>query len=1740
MVDETTPLVADFGLIFPLPANPDQGLSLSAHARWTDCCEQWRALMAQNPQSPLASTWWDARARGTDQSRKAQANRLYRQHFEASSQWAFAQGILDTEQIQTLQTIIDPPVPTATPATSRIYVEQMRFKDDKGLSVELSGALVITRDSAQPVPQLLYLPSLSSAWMTFENRVDMESWLVEHQPWMFDQPRLPTSTLRVDYTVLEQVLQTSTESLRSRLLIAPVDRPRNELILALPPALPDTDTNDDNVLFSHLSPDIPLGIRRQALAQQRTAMDALLGENFQGDHTDQRLQRLQQQMNALTKAEQASTHAATTLLHSDSAQEMLELRHKNRPLYAALYQARLDGLRAEAELQLSLNQISHEEHQWVVSVLDAPDQPRPAEVVVARLVLSTTDTEGDTQTQELDGVLLFTQPSALLPSSTESLLLYWPGRFGGLQRFASRQTLEQTLFKLAANDSTQTLDLLPLTANPFEYALQNQLHSCEQQVARLLTANPVPSHASQLETELAKLREQTLACLTVPVPAARELAHQHIVEQVHSSALAANLPAWHGALSAEQRERIKTLFKSYITAMKRSHEWLERELPPRDAFSKKAVDAHLRQAFDLTQDVDVLLDVPDSTTWRKVVTEGAAPGTPQENILVASPQRSKLALGDLALSNIDQQMWWRLSLMQVEVSGGDAVQRQKVKSAITTSWLRKLVTELDVAGKYETLIRETFLGPSTASTFSNEYRRECLSEPWRLMLRLQGEFAVLAKDIHANGQQVLEIAIEASSREAFARDGKRIELLPAHLTVGGKDTPGQGPTTLSGVTFIVEQISGLTLLYLPDSPDGIFLRQFDSLEQARMRLYNDCLRNSMVNYLAGRALTGDFAHHVSRINQALLKNFDGLIGVGTPWPASTSLAAHLLNVHMGRLLEAHRATSRSNDALYLEQVALQSGAMFNYLKMALGMVPFVGTAIALYDAWSSANLAVAAFLRGEVGHGLAEVEAVLLSLIDAAMDILPSASAAPAAARTATRSRQWRALDKSPRALQVSTQRQSRRVLERFKGYEYEKTISLAGLEPGTVGLYRNVYRHADGDFMLSQGRLYRIELTDNPPRWRLSGTSTRTYKQPIALDEAGQWNTHYLVYGTVIEGGGVGGGAVLGHMADGLDPLWPAAIRRWLPRWLTDRALRRQLTLTNTVDAYSRRLDTQIRSSNVTLEHYSGLELPERPAVRVSADAACANDIDIAQTHYQNLDELMLYSHGRKRVQIEGNQSLCALIIVDRSLQRIAMVKERLMEHLDHIDQLIARSDTTQITDTAAHLQLMAQRKQVHKDFLKDVDQLHDMIEEAKRWNRRITNRVQKSRMAQDMTAVTEKYSDAVQCYLKTAHTLETITRYEAVNDLSWMYFHVQLRKARNKVNRALLTQHELPQVSASVSQRNKVLEDCLATYAEVRRQLGAWTLGYPQHLDLEQVTAFLGNLDKFEDFARNAIKTRTPVVPKQGRPGQQLFETEDNRLLIGIASTDAVSREKRFTIQGVDGRTETWLRRSSGKYRLSEPPASAQPPLATDVGPLLAEARTRLGAADAYTRKVEGYARQNMLPVDLEHMMSSEATELTSRAQAIERLSPKEAVAQQLRNRADEMLRTGRTLRIEQSMNSKTPTEGYLDYLLEHKVVDIRKEGGLRDLGKLADGRRDFLQEYEVRDLRSDPAQPLWYAHFHYTSTKPQFGDFVKGHLKLPEQRNLGLKWQKDVAASGGTVEAIWRGDIGKPLGNKHFSTL
>ncbi|MBV4456884.1 hypothetical protein KVG96_02850 [Pseudomonas sp. COR58] len=1730
MFDLPVPALTGFGPFHPLPPNVDQRLYLQAMARCNDCRRQWLALMAQCPPAP-ASGWWSDRALGTPLSRRDHALSLYRQHFEAVCDLARAEGLIDTAQWQQLLNLAGPTAAQDNAAS----ITQPLLKSREGQHQRLLGVMMITFPEPDAAGLLLYSPAHSPALRRFADEQALERWLIER----YAKPAATTGLERIEL---------GHDPLRLSLLPllagpSPVAGHPNlttlEALFAETPTQEATPDDTDASPFGLMTPDTPLHRCRQALIREQAALDTLLGDDPHGGQYGERLTALKRLSDALANAAHDSHQAAAALLDAPQPLDIPQWRQPSNAHYQALHRARLEGLRAEAQWQRLLGHLDDDDVRRLSSVLDAPPEDRPPDATVARITL-TAPQDGIRHESELEGVLVIAAPSALEAGSREPLLLHWPGRDGGLQRFDSREAMAQDLFKQSAGDPDAMLHLTPLSRDPFTWALQGQLYGCEQRALKILRDCPLPSHARHRAQALARLREQSLPMLTVAIPAARELAFSQRLEQDRSAALAEQLPPWLGNLSREQRVRFRELIHRWLDAAHRSQALVEGELPPRDAFFQTRIDARLRKDFALRQPVAVTLDLPVATTYQKSLMAAPGPGTPQELVLVAGQERMRLTLVELARLNIDDAMQQRLAFLKVIIDAEDDQDRRALERGITAVYLRTLVADLDLPGHYERQLLATFLGPCEEPAFSNAWRRECLGEPWRLMLRLQGELALLQGRIDRVGRQVFEIATDASEPAAYAVDGKRIELLPVHLSVGGKDTPNEGPSTLAGVTFIVERSSGLTLQYLPDAPDGDGLRQFGSLEEARRNLFNRCRLDTMVGYLAGRAVTGDPARHAGRINEAQRRNFDRLIGIGPRWPATTSLAGHLIDVHMGRLLEAHRSSARSNDALAMERHALACGSVFNYLKMALGLVPFVGTAIALYDAWGSANRAAAAFLRGDALDGLNEVESVLLSLIDAAMDLLPAASAAPAAARSATRLRHLAPRGHAPLAPRPFPRGKVRGLRDPFKGYEYEHEISLAGLHPPGHGAYRNVYRHADGDFILRAGRPYRVVLSDGARGWRLAGTSARGYKMPVALDENGRWDTHYAVHGTLMDGGGLGGGAALGHLADGLDPLWPQAIRQWLPRWWTDRHLRRQLTLTRTADAITRQLESQTRSTNVQLHRFYDGTPQQRKTLRPALENACLNDIETARNSHQTLTDLQPLSHGRKRAHIEDTRSRNAWVVVDRTVHRIQFAKDRLVEHLDSIDALLRQSEATPPSDTRRHLALMDQRKSVRMAFLKEYEQAHALTDELNQWQARITRHEHRAQTAADVATVNATFSRANHDYLKTAHLLEMITRADAVDDTTWMYFHVQLKRARTEVGRTLYVQHNLPQVQASQAQRRQILEEALTAYGAFRRNLNAWRLGYPQHLDLAHLSAFLDELANIEHSTRNALRNVTPVTPAERAPGKKLFRAEDDRLLIGSELTDPATRSTRFTIEGVDGRNETWVAQANGKYRLHEAPAPAQPTHEPPLQPLLNEARKRLDAQASHQERVHGYARQDMLPVDLEDMMLHEAQELTTRAQIIERRSPHEPLVRQLTDQARQLTLDARSLRIRQSMGSKTPTEGYLDYLLEQNVADLVKEGGLRDLGKRPDGTRDFLQEYAVRDLIRQPAQTLWYVHIHFPSNKASLTHFSKAHLKLPEQRNLGLQWQQAQAKGGGKVEPIWRGDLGRQAVLKHFAAL
>lgn len=1718
--DEPLMDVVDFDLTRHLdaPLNEDENLFLAARRSWQRSRQRLFELLRDAPAIDTASSreqldqqwqaYWNARAPHTQVSRQADALRQYSLHFQAAGERLCAMGELGAEQRLALHQVVD----GSTEHQARIAHGRLA----SGSQQSLPGVLVIAG-------RLLYLPSHSPALQVFDDQHALEQHLLQRHD-------LLTACVGIDYETVALPLDSAFKRLLGSVCTRRLDALSDETaqafdlwrtttpLLVEAPALPAADSDDSPGTadsFGSLYRDLPFRARMDKVQRQLAAFEALADEN-----AAQLPATLLEALDTLANAQRESFNTASALLAP-------EVPDRTSAHYTLLKQTRVAGLRAEADIQQSLGLLDATQRVLLDTVLQAPQASQRLDPVsVAALYLTQA---GQADRHELHGALLIGHSTAEDSLAVEQpVLLYWPGDGGGLQGFASCQALEREFLRMAPGD--KGLQLLAVEEDAFDYSLARQLAKYEADLREQQAETPVDEPDKQMQA----LREAGVAALRVPGHAARDLARQHLLAQHRTLALSRLAPDWLTRLDASERQRLKQMTEAYLAATQRSRAYLTSALPQRNAFTRRQVAARLREAFALSAEVQVQIDLPDSVTYsRDPIAGSGAPGTPVKLITLPSSERSRLSLEELALENIDLPMQQRLYFMQVLVSGGESSEHPRVLAGVTSPWLKRMVDDLDLAGRYEQRIIDAFQGVTGEQPFAAEYREECLLEPLRLMLRIQGEAALRQQRIDGAGKAILKIAIDGNA----PHHDLEISLLPLLLTSGGDDTEGHG-AGLSGVTLIHEAGAGTTLLYLPDSPDGEFLRQFDSLESARKALFRLCFKASMADYLGGRALAGDVAAHVSRINEACVRQFDGIIGIGLAWPAATSLTRHLCDAHKGRLIVAHRSTSRSRHDLFMERYALESGMVFNYIKMALGAIPFVGTLVAAFDGWLAANRATAAFQHGDVGEALEQLEAVLMCMLDAMMDLLPGISVDPAILRQVTRRRQLRGLASLP-----VSRTGERTAVQRFSGYEYSDDLSLSGLTPGSDGIYRNIYRHAQGDFILNHDRLYQVTFDDSRHTWRLLGRGNG-YRQPIALDESGQWDTHGAIFGVNVVSPVSGGGGVLGHLADGLDPLWPAVIRERLPRWWTDPGLRRLRALRNSTDIQLRELDRLNRQTadeqrlfNRMTDDQQRYRQAEKLAERFAHERYVADKV------FPELEELAQLSAGNNRTRARDLMSRVAWLQVNRMVNELNGVKRSATELLEEIDRLVDQTTSTPATDLAKHLQIMKRRKVLRVQVIGKLQAVANYTHAIEGWSKRITNATQKSRVGADIDYARRNFNQATCDILKVRNYLEVINRYETATDESWFYLQVPVAKARIEVDRSLNNLFHLPEVRSNAEQRRRMLESCIDTFERYSCNLRAWATSYSRCFDHDFVDPLLEHLESISEVAER-WKQKIPDPAPKPAPGpergpsvaRKLFETEDNQFFIGIEE-DAGGPQRRITINRVNNRTEVYVPGKAGLWRLLDEPGSSKPGTPVDLNRLLSEARQRLDKLPAYQDKVQGYARGDMLPRNLEHLLLSEANELRVRAQRIAEQNPQAELVTLLQRKADELVASGRTLRIQQSLASKTPNEGMLDYLIAQNAVDIRKIGSLNKLPKRIEGRADFLLEYEIRDLTHAEPYSLWYAHFHYPAQAPAFERFTKAHLKTAEQRRLGLQWQ---LAQGDGAERIWRGDIGRPMAKKHFAEL
>lgn len=1671
-------------------------------------------------------SYWNSRAPGLPVARRVHAARQHRLHLQAACELAFAEDRLDSRQRQALQVVIDGDQIAPPFGEARVYVETLYLKMPDGARYKLPGALVITCDSAEGIGQLLYLPAHSPVLLVFAERDEMERYLLQRQRNLW---ATASNTLRprnsIEYEVHEQPLEAASRQLlsglRQRMLAALLDNPHANL--AAPGAAPlaaaerfdawrkagslfaeyaspsltiDPDAEPPPLPgFGRLYRDMPLSTRLAKVSQQLAAFEALQGE--QDGLLSPPLQMLWTSLDALSQLREHAFEAATAVIEGDASGR------------ARLKQAHIAGLRTEADIQVAMKLLAPTDKALLDAVLDSPVAGQRLQPVIA---LSLALQHGSQPAQALDGLLLLGHGTSTLDSQ-QPLLLYWPGEAGGLQRFASFAALERELFKLPAQPGELKLLALPITGDAIDHGLNRQLEHFERQRQTLTD-----------EATLAQLRAASLAGLLLPSHTARDYAQAHLQELQHTLILARDQPDWLRNLQPAQRQPLRQLLEDYLRAVRRSRTLLEGKLPPRNAFAEQQVAAYLREDFKLASDVQVSLDLPDSVSHQRDLIAGSgSPGTPGKLIRVPSAARSTITLAEAALHNLDDDLEQRVSFMQVLVNGGNAADRNAVMQGLSVARLRRLMSALDLAGRYERHIREAFLGAAGESAFSRDYRQECLLQPLHLMLKIQGAVACQRHQIDTRGLSVLHAAIAASD--------PTVQLLPVMLATGGPDTAGRS-TTVSAASFVHAEGDGVTLLHLPDSPDGHFLRQYPDLESARLALFRLTFDSSMAGYLSDHALHGDAAAHRSRLVEAAVRHYDGIIAAGPAWPEGMALTAHLCNAQMGRLITAHRASARSNGDLYLEQKALQHGMVFNYIKMALGALPFVGAAVGLFDAWTSANHSAAAFARGDTFDGMEQLESVLLSLLDVLMDLLPGGSISPAAARQVTRQRQLARLSRLPLDNRAGT----RTALQRFSGFEYAGDLTLAGLAAGDEGIYRNVFRHAQGDFIVNHRRVYQVAFDRDRHTWRLAGPRS-AYRPAIALDDTGNWDTHGALFGVNIVSPVSGGGGVLGHVADAIDPMWPAAMRQHLPRWWTDPALRRKRALRRSADAKIRALADLNKETVEQQQRFNrSTDSLERRKLRHDLVVHYTAERKVADEVYPELEELYLLSSGNNRSRARDLQSRVAWLQVNRMGNELNSVKNDAVELLNHIQTLIGETTNTPPTDVAQHLQIMQRRKRARIQLIEHLDRASELTQSMEHWNRRITVAKQRAKNRELMDD-SQHYLDQPTCdMLKVANHAEIISLYDAAQDETWFILQRQVAKGRVKLDRSMNNQQHLPALRANAQQRKRMLEACIQSYEKYRRNLLAWNTSYPEYFDQQYVAPLLHLLQRLTDLAESWIQKIPPATSgqrpdKHGPAPRKLFETEDNQLLAGV------EEGRRFTISGINDRTEVYVPGNEGRWRLQTDSDSPRVTPVVSVERLVNEARNRLKRLPAYRAKVQGYVRQHMLPADLEYLLHSEADELRLRAERIVEQAADNPLVGTLREQAQALMSEGSALRVSQSLLSRKPNGVLLDYLMEQRALRLVKVNGLVELPRRGDGRPDFLQEYEILDITGAEPRPLWYAHFHYESAQPKFDGFVKEHLKTAEQRRLGLQWQ---TAQGDSAERIWRGAIGRPLAHKHFSAL
>ncbi len=1466
---------------------------------------------------------------------------------------------------------------------------------------------------------------------------------------------------------------------------------------------PSPDPTVPPLLFGAFADEVDPLWRQRQVALQQDAIRQATGDD--PDLTSAPWQPLKTHQRTLIEARQACAAAARAVVGRADAWPVLQPGHV---LFDALCTAQVRALRAECQMARVLGQLSDVQASRLLSLLDTPDDSQRAasDTLIADLALL--NPQGN---EVIPGVMLITHRDALQqPSAAHEVLMYWPGAEGGLVSFDSLAQVKDELL-LWLDDTLQaqtTLSLAPIVGHAFEVGLARQWRRLYNHAQAIEGGERLYDDADNRDASLQRWQQEAVASLSAGRHDARDQAFADLLQEYTAADLARGLPTWMGNLAETDRDVVQQQLNAYLDALGKARQQLQRDVAPRDEFVAACLAGPLQRDFGV-QPEQLLIDLPASVQAVKEVVAGSgAPGTPSRLVNTPSREREQLSVIALALAGVEKVLATRLLFAQVKGVGlADGARLP------TLAQLTALCAELDAPARYEQTLRDAFMGPRDESAQAVQARRQVLMAPWQASLALHTTLARL------RGQ------LDAGAIEILRNPGAR--LYTVGLSQGPHAVDG-ARTTLGSVTLIRHPDHARAVLHLPDAPNGKVLTAHASLDAACMALANMALESGMVDYLASQPVAGNPAQQAAYIRQALLHNFTGFVYPGGPLATAGSLAERQLNVQMGRTITRHRASSRSQDVLWLEAAAQGHAMIFPIIKVLVGLVPFVGTAVGLYDAFESAMAAVQAVAQGRPGDALDQVENTLVALVGAAMDVLPGVAVGNA---------------QKVRGLVRAGQAGSARRLapgsvdglygSPFRGYESD--VSLALLRNDQAG----VFAHADQHFIVRAGSAYAVLWDATYRTWRLRGNAYKTYRQPVVRDADGSWNTHGAVHGRLVDGGLQGGGAVLTHVADQMVERMPLAVQRRLPRWLGDAQVREQRRIYDRLISEERTVSRLYTATESARQRYVNNDEALRSAL-----------LQLALEEVQACEQLLL-TLGQQRARLPDHVYRNSV----RATRYQAMGRIQNLIRLGKDRLRTLSTQYTRIQEAQGDLIAAAERGEVDidhfvrssEDFLRQARELriglleqtdfidHWSVRFEHEWHSAALDPKRRADMERVMRDSDYRYQPRLHQVIKA----ETLLKLVLKDSVGGTPERVELARlfARDvrTLNTLLSTWRDMGEVAnLSGAHRKRLLEQFANQMEYFRWRLEEWTSAYPEQIDERYHKGLLRHLKALGDRALVELGRHTPTLRREqpeGGPRKRVFETVDDHVLIGTEQGRGGEQMMQVDLQ--DGVAQRYQRLANGKWQLQEAAA-----LQHQLSELKARARVRLDKSAHMVLRAEGYGRRGMPLVSVEDLLANEGSSLHELASQIERLArageDTVELVKQLRARGQELIAQATALRVRLSKGSEQPTMAYVDYLLDQRQVRLERRGG-----RVAEGfeAQSYLQEFAVVDQAT--GEDLWFAHFHYQKQRHAFDAFSAAHLKRDDQRLLGAQWEAQQAAQG-LGGRVWRSPISQAQARRHFEPL